>query len=74
MPSESTQIADDLRSVAERIADEALTTLRKAMRAETEAAQAELRKAEKRLTRARRAVEKAISLLDGVDADAGVDE
>ena len=74
MPSEANQIADDLRSVAERIADEALTTLRKAMRAETEAAQAELRKAETRLTRARRAVEKAISLLDGVDADAGVDE
>ena len=68
MSSESTQIADDLRSVAERIADEAIATLRNAMRADSEEEQAELRKVEKRLTRARRSVEKAISLLDGVDS------
>lgn len=67
MSSESNQIADDLRSVAERIADEAIATLRNAMRADSEEEQAELRKVEKRLTRARRSVEKAISLLDGVD-------
>ncbi len=68
MSSESTQIAADLRSVAERIADEAIATLRNAMRADSEEDQAELRKVEKRLTRARRSVEKAISLLDGVDS------
>ncbi len=68
MSSESNQIADDLRSVAERIADEAIATLRNAMRADSEEEQAELRKVEKRLTRARRSVEKAISLLDDVDS------
>ena len=68
MSSESTQIADDLRSVADRIADQALATLRKAIGADSEEKQAELRKVEKRLTRARRSVEKAISLLDDVDS------
>lgn len=67
MPSEANQIADDLRVIADRIADEAMATLRKALRADLEE-QTELRRSEKRLTRSRRSVEKAISLLDGVDA------
>lgn len=69
MVNESTRIADDLRVAAERIGDEAMALLRRALRADTPEEQAELRRTEKQLTRARRSVEKAISLLDGTEPE-----
>jgi gamma-glutamyl:cysteine ligase YbdK (ATP-grasp superfamily) len=64
MTDETTQIADELRSISERLAEESIATLRKALQC-TGDEQAELRVFEKRVTRARRAVEKATALLDG---------
>jgi chromosome segregation ATPase len=64
MTSDAAQIADDLRVLSDRLADEAMATLRRAMNAGPDE-QAELRASEKRITRARRALEKAIALLEG---------
>jgi hypothetical protein len=64
MSSEAAQIADELRALSERLAEESIATLRRALHAEGDE-QAELRSLEKRMTRARRAVEKATALLDG---------
>jgi hypothetical protein len=68
MSREATQIADELRLLAERLAEESIATLRRALHTEG-AEQAELRSLEKRMTRARRAVEKATALLDGAADD-----
>lgn len=62
------EIVSALRSAGDQLADLAMSQLRQAIRAEPEL-QAVLRAAEKRLTRARRSVEKAISLLEGRDSE-----
>ncbi len=56
-----------LRTAADGLADAAMDTLRAAMRSRDQDEITELRAKEKRLTRARRSVEKAVSLLDGRD-------
>ena len=56
-----------LRTAADGLADAAMDTLRAAMRSRDQEEITELRAQEKRLTRARRSVEKAVSLLDGRD-------
>ncbi len=56
-----------LRKAADGLADAAMDTLRAAMRSRDQDEITELRAKEKRLTRARRSVEKAVSLLDGRD-------
>ncbi len=56
-----------LRTAADGLADAAMDTLRAAMRSRDQDEITELRSKEKRLTRARRSVEKAVSLLDGRD-------
>ena len=56
-----------LRTAADGLADAAMDTLRAAMRSRDQEEITELRAKEKRLTRARRSVEKAVSLLDGRD-------
>jgi predicted ABC-type ATPase len=55
------EIADRLRVIAEELADLAIVRLRESI----DAGGHELPVDEKRLTRARRAVEKAIHILDG---------
>jgi len=55
------EIADRLRVIAEELADLAIVRLRESI----DAGVTELPVDEKRLTRARRAVEKAIHILDG---------
>jgi hypothetical protein len=57
-------LSDQAKLLAEAIADRAVETLRGALQAQTPEEQANLAALEKRITRARRAVEKAISLLD----------
>lgn len=54
-----------LRTAADGLADAAMDTLRAAMRSRDQDEINELKAKEKRLTRARRSVEKAVSLLDG---------
>ncbi len=54
-------LADEIDALSERLADRALELLREAMASGTSGAAA----AEKRVTRARRALEKAASLLRG---------
>ena len=61
MAGEFEDIADRLRVIAEELADLAITRLRESI----DAGGGELPVDEKRLTRARRAVEKAIHILDG---------
>lgn len=61
MSGEFEQIADRLRVIAEELADLAIIRLRESI----DAGGTELPVDEKRLTRARRAVEKAIHILDG---------
>ncbi len=56
-------LRDRLESLGEELADEALSLLRAAADGDADAAAVE-----KRVTRARRAVEKAVHLLDGADA------
>lgn len=56
-----------LRSAADGLADAAMDTLRAAMRTRDQDEINELKAKEKRITRARRSVEKAVSLLDGRD-------
>lgn len=56
-------LRDRLESLGEELADEALSLLRAAADGDPDAAAVE-----KRVTRARRAVEKAVHLLDGADA------
>ena len=56
-----------LRTAADALADAAMDTLRTAMRSRDQGEITELKAKEKRLTRARRSVEKAVSLLDGRD-------
>lgn len=55
-------LRDRLESIGEELADEALSLLRAATEGDADAAAQE-----KRVTRARRAVEKAVHLLDGAD-------
>ncbi len=59
------EVRDYLRSAADGLADLAMDTLRAAMRTRDEDERNELKAREKRITRARRSVEKAISLVDG---------
>ena len=54
-----------LRTAADGLADAAMDSLRAAMRSRDQDEINELKAKEKRLTRARRSVEKAVSLLDG---------
>ncbi len=54
-----------LRTAADGLADAAMDTLRTAMRSRDQDEINALKAQEKRLTRARRSVEKAISLVDG---------
>ena len=61
MSGEFEEIADRLRVIAEELADLAIVRLRESI----DAGGTELPVDEKRLTRARRAVEKAIHILDG---------
>ena len=61
MAGEFEEIADRLRVIAEELADLAIVRLRESI----DAGGDELPVDEKRLTRARRAVEKAIHILDG---------
>ena len=61
MAGEFEEIADRLRVIAEELADLAIIRLRESI----DAGGNELPVDEKRLTRARRAVEKAIHILDG---------
>jgi hypothetical protein len=68
MSSESAKIAEELRALSERLAEESIATLRRAIHADANE-QGELRSLEKRMTRARRAVEKATALLDGATDD-----
>ena len=63
--SDDADLADRLRDCAAGLADQALGLLRGAMHASDESERAALAAQEKRVTRARRAVEKAIGLLDG---------
>ena len=73
MSSQST-IEERLTECAEGLADIAVGLLREAMRADDDdASRAELIACEKRITRARRAVEKAIGLLQGAAAS-GADD
>lgn len=60
-------VRTQLRTAADALADAAMDTLRAAMRSRDQDEITELRAKEKRLTRARRSVEKAVSLLDGRD-------
>jgi hypothetical protein len=60
-------VREQLRTAADGLADAAMDTLRAAMRSRDQDEINELRAKEKRLTRARRSVEKAVSLLDGRD-------
>ena len=60
-------VRTQLRTAADGLADAAMDTLRAAMRSRDQEQITELRAQEKRLTRARRSVEKAVSLLDGRD-------
>lgn len=59
------EVRDSLRLAADGLADLAMDTLRAAMRTRDEDERNELKAKEKRITRARRSVEKAISLVDG---------
>ena len=59
------EVRDHLRLAADGLADLAMDTLRAAMRTRDDDERNELRAKEKRITRARRSVEKAISLVDG---------
>ena len=61
MAGEFEDVADRLRVIAEELADLAIVRLRESI----DAGGTELPVDEKRLTRARRAVEKAIHILDG---------
>ena len=61
MSGEFEEIADRLRVIAEELADLAIVRLRESI----DAGGTELPVDEKRLTRARRAVEKAMHILDG---------
>ena len=59
------EVRDYLRLAADGLADLAMDTLRAAMRTRDDDERNELKAKEKRITRARRSVEKAISLVDG---------
>jgi hypothetical protein len=67
--SELSSIEDRLSACADGLAEAAVDLLREAMRADDDETRAELVAREKRVTRARRAVEKAISLLQGASND-----
>ena len=56
-----------LRIAADGLADAAMDTLRAAMRTRDQDEINDLKAKEKRITRARRSVEKAVSLLNGRD-------
>ena len=59
------EVRDYLRLAADGLADLAMDTLRAAMRTRDDDERNELKAKEKRITRARRSVEKAMSLVDG---------
>ena len=59
------EVRDYLRLAADGLADLAMDMLRAAMRTRDDEERNELKAKEKRITRARRSVEKAISLVDG---------
>ncbi len=59
------EVRAQLKTAADALADAAMDTLRAAMRTRDENERTELKAKEKRITRARRSVEKAISLVDG---------
>ena len=59
------EVRSQLKAVADALADAAMDTLRAAMRTHDDHERNELKAKEKRITRARRSVEKAISLVDG---------
>lgn len=61
------EVRDHLRAAADGLTDLAMDALRAAMRTRDEAERSEVQAEEKRITRARRSVEKAISLVDGRD-------
>ena len=65
MPGEFDEIRGRLEVIAEELADLAIIRLRESI----DAGGTELPVDEKRLTRARRAVEKAIHILDGGSSD-----
>lgn len=67
--SELSSIEERLSACAEALAEAAVDLLREAMRADDDDTRAELVAREKRVTRARRAVEKAVGLLQGAAAD-----
>ena len=67
--SDLSSIEDRLSACAEGLADAAVDLLREAMRADDGETRTELVAREKRVTRARRAVEKAIGLLQGASGD-----
>ena len=59
------EVRSQLKIAADGLADAAMDTLRAAMRTRDQDEINELKAKEKRITRARRSVEKAISLVDG---------
>lgn len=61
------EVRSQLKTAADGLADAAMDTLRAAMRTRDQDEINELKAKEKRITRARRSVEKAISLVDGRD-------
>jgi hypothetical protein len=61
-----TSLADEIDAIAERLSDRSLDLLRGAVR---EAASTDAAATERIVTRARRALEKASSLLRGLDAE-----
>jgi hypothetical protein len=60
-------LLDRLREVNEELGDAAIARLRAALRTKDDDERERLRQEEKRITRARRAVEKAASLLNGME-------
>ena len=70
MAAELDDIRDRLTTIAEELADLALAQLR----ATVEDGDADAARAEKKVTRARRAVEKAVALIEDVDGTAPDDD
>jgi hypothetical protein len=74
MPSRHEDLRDRLAAIAEELGDRALDQLRAAVDSDPDAGpDTAAVAAERRLTRARRAVEKAVHLLDEADLAADLD-
>jgi len=75
VPTDPADIAERLAGIGEELADLAIDHLREATAAVRAGGQPDpaLTAEEKRVTRARRAVEKAVQLLDGPGRDLGED-